>query len=154
MDDWKTVEGYYYDDIYQLTWRITSKNEWYAYSYLNSEQKTGFAMVYNRDGENTVTSKLIKPKVLIPTIPHKVTFADSSTEYTLTGKELVYRGVNVSPNVANDTDIIYFAPPTKRQETKAVFPSRSKKRPRYQSQIYSPLSSFAVYEASLSGQGR
>ncbi len=68
--------GYYYDDIYQLTQReLLQKMSEYAYSYVNSEQKTGFAMVYNRDGENTVTSKLIKLlKVLIPTILHKVTF--------------------------------------------------------------------------------
>ena len=147
VDDWKTVEGYYYDDIYQLTQENYSKNEWYAYSYVNSEQKTGFAMVYNRDGENTVTSKLIKLKGLNPDDTYKVTFADSSAEYTLTGKELMYRGVNVSLNGVNDTDIIYFAPTDKKARDESGLSEQIKKAQDINLKIYSPLSSFAVYEA-------
>lgn len=147
VDDWKTVSQYYYDDIYQLTQESYSPNSWYAYSYVNSESNKGFAMIYSRNGENTVLTDKIKLKGINADYTYKITFADSDATYTLSGKELLYKGVDVKMQGTNDSEIMYFEPTETVARDEAALDAQITKAESTKLNVYSQATTFALYQA-------
>ncbi len=147
VDDWESVSGYYYDDIYQLTQESYSPNAWYAYSYVNSQSSKGFAMIYNRNGEGATLTDSIKLKGLNAGTTYKITFADSSETYTMTGTELMYKGVTVKMEKLNDSEIMYFEPVEAEVRDEANLDAMIAKAEGTKLNIYSQATTFAVYQA-------
>ncbi len=110
--EYKTIDDYYYDDLYQLTdWNV-SPDRWYSYEYLNAEQSKGYAMVYRREGGNAPSQQYIRFKGLQEDKVYTVEFADAGKFVTLTGKEAMEKGVLVTLNTANSSELLYIMPKT------------------------------------------
>ena len=106
------MSKFFYDDVYELTNNTASVNEWYAYSYLNSESQQGFALVFNHGGEFSPESQNIRLKGLEENALYEVTFADFDGTVTASGAELMSVGVEMTldeneHNGGGDSDIIY-----------------------------------------------
>ena len=93
ISEWKSINGYFYDDIYELTDSNVSGNEWYAYSYINPDEQDGFALVFNHGGKFSPSSKNIRLKGLNPDDTYELTFADFDGTVTASGAELMSVGV-------------------------------------------------------------
>ena len=112
ISEWKSINGYFYDDIYELTDSNVSGNEWYAYSYINPDEQDGFALVFNHGGKFSPSSKNIRLKGLNPDDTYELTFADFDGTVTASGAELMSVGVEMTldeneHNGGGDSDIIY-----------------------------------------------
>ena len=111
--EWRNLSKFFYDDVYELTNNTASANEWYAYSYLNSESQQGFALVFNHGGEFSPESQNIRLKGLEENALYEVTFADFDGTVTASGAELMSVGVGLTLTEKEmdqkvDSDIIYF----------------------------------------------
>ena len=111
--EWRNLSTFFYDDVYELTNNTASANEWYAYSYVNSESQQGFALVFNHGGEFSPESQNIRLKGLEENALYEVTFADFDGTVTASGAELMSVGVGLTLTEKEmdqkvDSDIIYF----------------------------------------------
>ena len=111
--EWRNLSKFFYDDVYELTNNTASVNEWYAYSYVNSESQQGFALVFNHGGEFSPESQNIRLKGLEENALYEVTFADFDGTVTASGAELMSVGVSLTLTEKEmdqkvDSDIIYF----------------------------------------------
>ena len=112
MKEWRKLSNYFYDDIYELTKNTASANEWYAYSYMNSEEQDGFALVFRHFGEYSPETQNIRLKGLNPNDTYEISFADADEVYTGTGTEFMSIGVPVTLNEkelddGSDSDVIF-----------------------------------------------
>ena len=112
VKEWRKLSNYFYDDIYELTKNTASANEWYAYSYMNSEEQDGFALVFRHFGEYSPETQNIRLKGLNPNDTYEISFADADEVYTGTGTEFMSIGVPVTLNEkelddGSDSDVIF-----------------------------------------------
>ena len=112
VKEWRKLSNYFYDDIYELTKNTASANEWYAYSYMNSEEQDGFALVFRHFGVYSPETQNIRLKGLNPNDTYEISFADADEVYTGTGTEFMSIGVPVTLNEkelddGSDSDVIF-----------------------------------------------
>ena len=112
VKEWRKLSNYFYDDIYELTKNTASANEWYAYSYMNSEEQDGFALIFRHFGEYSPETQNIRLKGLNPNDTYEISFADADEVYTGTGTEFMSIGVPVTLNEkelddGSDSDVIF-----------------------------------------------
>ena len=112
IKEWRNLNKYFYDDIYELTKNTASANEWYSYGYMNSEEQNGFALVFRHFGNYSPESQTIRLKGLNANDTYEITFADQDGTITATGAELMSTGVLVTLNEneaegGSDSDVIY-----------------------------------------------
>lgn len=110
--EWRGISTYFYDDIYQLTNNTASANEWYSYGYMNSEDQSGFALVFRHFGANAPESQNIRLKGLNKNDIYEITFADSDAVISGSGAELMSVGVPVTLaekelDDGSDSEVIY-----------------------------------------------
>ena len=151
VDEWKTISKYFYKDIYQLTKETYSANEWYSYSYIDSDDQSGFALVFCRDGANAKNERYIKLKGLNPQDTYKITFADSKKSYTKKGVELMNLGVWIEIS-ENSSEVVYI---NRTTEAKASVDDLNKAITRAESanlSIYSQATTYDLYKAISSAK--
>ena len=110
--EWRGISRYFYDDIYQLTNNTASANEWYSYGYMNSEDQSGFALVFRHFGQNAPESQNIRLKGLNKNDIYEITFADSDAVISGSGAELMSVGVPVTLaekelDDGSDSEVVY-----------------------------------------------
>ena len=110
--EWRGISKYFYKDVYELTKNTASANEWYAYSYVDSNEQNGFALIFKRSSAAPET-QIIRLKGLNYNDTYEITFADNKgARVTGTGAELMYNGVSVTLNEVEqrggcDSEIMY-----------------------------------------------
>lgn len=146
VDEWHSIEKYFYGDLYQLTKNTVSANEWYAYSYILPEEQEGFALVFDRGGSSSPDKQYIKLKGLDAYSRYDISFADSNKTYNGTGLEFMQRGVEVATS-ENNSEIIYIKRSTAAADTTAALDKSIARAESLNLSVYSQTSTYEVIQA-------
>jgi alpha-galactosidase len=92
---WKMMAPFFMGDYYPLTGYTLSEDQWIAWQFHAPEEDSGMVQVFRR-GDSIYESARMPLKGLIPEMNYSVKNVDEETSATVSGQELMEKGIPVS----------------------------------------------------------
>jgi alpha-galactosidase len=104
---WRAVAPDFAGNYYPLTSFDTSRSAWIAWQFDNPGSKEGFVQAFRRP-DSQESSRILKLQGLDPTSLYRVHNADTDATVTMTGKQLIEKGLNVQLNTSPSSALISY----------------------------------------------